>query len=126
MFKRKRLRVLALATIFATSKDPSAFTGREDFVLNVQNVVINNCASETILNDRDFFDGNLRRVTGIGIIAVGGKNHQPIHTSTEHLSWKDDKGCMHDIELQHSLYFLSSPVNVVVLVQLRLHFGDGM
>ena len=67
-----KLKLMMLATIFATTKHSSSFSGREKFDLKAVYAVIDNCATATVLNDKGLFTDNFREVTGIGIITVGG------------------------------------------------------
>ena len=61
-----------LATIFNESNSPSVFTDRGDFHLSLVHAVMDNCATTMGLNNTSLFAGKLKKVTEVGIDAVGG------------------------------------------------------
>ena len=54
--------------------------------------MIDYCATTTVLNGKDLFTSNFRRVAGIGITTVSGEDYYPTHIDTVELLWKDNKG----------------------------------
>ena len=114
--KKKRYsftKALALTTIYATTKDSSVFTARTDFGLGTIFAVIDNCATATVINDKALFPYGLQKATGISIVTVSGDNYRLTYIGTAAISFKDDKNKIHRILIPNTLYFQSSPVNVV-------------
>ena len=113
--------------IFATTKHSSTFVDWICFNLHSIFAVIDNYATATVLNNRELFSKDLRRVTRISIVAVSGDdNYHLTHKGTATLSWKDDDSTICDIEIKDALYFLISLVNIVSVSKLSLKYGDSM
>ena len=75
-----------LVTTFATNKQPSSFSSREDFNLKAVYVVIYNCSTAIVLNNKDLFTSNFYRVIGIGIVIVGGGDYHLTYIGNAELS----------------------------------------
>ena len=73
-------------TILATTKYPLTFVSREYFNMHFIFVVIDNCATVMVLNNRELFCKDLRRVKCIGIVTVHGEDYYLIHKGTAILS----------------------------------------
>ena len=76
--------------MFPRSKDPSTFMSRVS-LLGAITAVVENYTTRTMLNDRSLLVGDLKMSHGIGIVAVGGDDHLPIHVGTAEISIKEDK-----------------------------------
>ena len=117
--------MLALTTIFTTTKSALAFTKREDFNLKAIHAVIDNYATATVLNTKDLFVGALCPVSSIRIVTVEGEDFSPTHIGIAFLSWKDDEDKTHDITITDTLCFPTLLVNVVSILQLSLQHSNS-
>ena len=77
-----------------------------------------------MINNKVLFLNGLRKVEEIGIITVSGDNYHSTYIGTVVISIKDSNNKIHRIAIPNALHFLLSPVNVVSIGQLSLHFGD--
>ena len=114
-----------LATIFAALVDASVFLDKCDLDLGSIHVVIGNCATATMLNNKCLFVGPLGEVINVGIVKVAGEDYHPKHKGKAELSWNDDNDEIHTIAIDGALFFLLSPVNVVSVGNLSLGYGNG-
>ena len=68
----------------------------------------------------------MKKVTGVGIVTVGGDDFHPLHVGTVNLSWKDDSGTIHDVTIENALHFPTSPVNVISVGKLSSQYDDNV
>ena len=84
--------------------------------------VIDNCATEIILNNKSLFFGNLRKSQGIDIVTVGSDNNLPTHVEKSEFSIKDEERKIHNGRTPDALYFLSCLVSDLSIGKLSLKF----
>jgi hypothetical protein len=125
-FPRQASIVAMLATIFATTKDPTIFQGYYDFEIESIMTVIDNYTIVTVLNDDSLFARQLKETSIIGIIIVSRIDYKLTHIRIAKILIKDDEGKIHSITIPYALYFLSSPVNVISIGRLSLGFRNGV
>ena len=111
-------KILALATVFSTTKNATVFTNRTDFNLNSILAVVDNCATATVLNNKSLFVGELIPTSAYSLVTVGGCDHRPTHYGPAVLTVRNDDDTVVKIPIPKALYFPTSPVNVISIGEL--------
>ena len=63
--------------------------------------------------------------TTAGLVAtIGGKLNQPGGIGTVKCTWKDDGDAVHMEQLENTLYFPKSPINIMSVTELAKQFND--
>ena len=63
--------------------------------------------------------------TTAGLVAtIGGKMNQPAGIRTVKCTWKDNGGAVHTKQLDNTLYFPKSPINIMSVNELAKQFND--
>ena len=68
-------------------------------------MVCDNSANVHICNNRSMFVGDLSSVSNHKVATIGGKGHQPSGIGTVRWSWRDDKGKLHEYDVENVLFF---------------------
>ena len=118
---RSLTKAIALTTIFTTTIDLSVFQNRTDFNLGSTTVVVDNCATVTVFNDKILFVGELISSNKHSIVTVGGSNYEPTHVGSSEASVRDNDGRILTVTISRALHFPPSPVNVLSIGQISLH-----
>ena len=58
------------------------------------------------------------------VVTIGGKLNQPAGIGTVKWTCKDDGGAVHTEQLENTLYFPKSPINIMSLTELAKQFND--
>ena len=58
------------------------------------------------------------------VATIGGKLNQPDVIGTVKWTWKDDGGASHTKQLENTLYFPKSPINIMSVTELAKQFND--
>ena len=58
------------------------------------------------------------------IATIGDKLNQPAGTGTVKWTWKYDGGALHTEQLENTLYFPKSPINIMSVTKLAKQFND--
>ena len=62
--------------------------------------------------------------TTAGLVAtIGGKLNQPSGIGTVKWKWKDGGGAVHTEQLENTLYFPKSPINIMSVTELAKQFN---
>ena len=63
--------------------------------------------------------------TTAGLVAtIRGKLNQSFGIGTVKWTWKDDGGAVHTEQLENTLYFPKSPINIMSVTELAKQFND--
>ena len=62
--------------------------------------------------------------TEVLVATIGGKLNQPDGIGTVKWTWKDDGGAVHTEQLENTLYFTKSPINIMSVTELAKQFND--
>ena len=63
--------------------------------------------------------------TTAGLVAtIGGKLNQPAGIDTVKWTWKDGGGAVHMEQIENTLYFTKSPINIMSVTELAKQFND--
>ena len=65
------------------------------------------------------------KATTAGLVAtIRGKLNQPDGIVTVKCTWKYDGGAVHTEQLENTLYFPKSPINIMSVTELSKQFND--
>ena len=117
---------ISLTNIFTTHKDPLVFKDRTDFNLGSITAVVDNCATASVFNDKSLFVGKIIPKNQHSIVTVGGSNYEPTHVGSSEVSVLDNDGSILTVTILRALHFPPSPVNVLSIGQMSLHYGNGI
>ena len=112
-------------TIFTISKNLSEFINRKDFDLGILIVVVDNCITTIVLNNKLLFIGELKKTNAYGIVIVGSSNYKLTHISTMKLTLSNDDRNIIDIIILKVLFFITLPVIILSISQISLIFSHG-
>ena len=73
---------VVLTTIFSTTKLLAEFLDCYYFDFSTITVIVDNCTTITVLNDKFLFLEELKPTTSYGIITVGGTNYKLTYIGT--------------------------------------------
>ena len=69
-----------------------------------------------------FFTFN--ETTAVLVAIIGGKQNHPAGIGTVKRTWKDDGGAVHMEQLDNTLYFPKSRINILSVTELAKQFND--
>jgi hypothetical protein len=91
---------------------------------DITTIVVDNSATGHIINDSKYFVEDLEPAPHMHVATIGKDTHRPLGKATAKISFKDDNGVSHTIELQNAYFFPDSPVNVMSVTALADQFDD--
>ena len=110
------------APILALQIETSEHLG---FAPDCDTVVCNNSANKHICWHRYMFVGEIGKIDPrTGVATIGGEDLRPSGIGTVKWSWEDDERKTHKFLLEKTLFFPTSPVNILSVSRLTDHFGD--
>ena len=92
--------------------------------------VCDNSANVHICNNESMFIGEIRKTDKHYVATIGGQKNAATGMGTVRWEWKDDNGKQHTYDIEDTLYFPSSPVNILSVTsfaeQLKDDDGTGI
>jgi len=92
--------------------------------------VCDNSANVHICNNKSMFIGEIRKTDKHYVATIGGQKNAATGMGTVRWEWKDDNGKQHTYDIEDTLYFPSSPVNILSVTsfaeQLKDDDGTGI
>ena len=95
------------------------------FPADCDTVVCDNSANAHIFRHRHMFVGKIGKIDPRnGVATIGGEDLRPSGIGMVKCSWDDDEGKTHNFFLVKTLFFPTSPVNIISVSRLADHFND--
>ena len=125
--KKHKVRIrwdrVALTSAYNVDDKVKQSNGTSIFYTNASLVVCDNSANTHICNNRDMFVTFNKTTAGL-VATIGGKLNQPAGIGKMEWTWKDNGGSVHTEQLENTLYFPKSPINIMRVTELAKQFND--
>ena len=106
-FVQRLLSTMTLTTAFATSKHLSSFNNTLDFEVGSTTSVVDNCATATVLNNKDLFVGKLTPTSEYSLVTIRGSDHKPTHYGPSEITVRNNDGAIDTIPISKALHYPS-------------------
>lgn len=120
-------KLIALSTFVYNATAASAATSFK-FDSDSVEIVLDNSANTHIWNRlEDFVEGTMTYLSddnNLGVVTIGDSESRPVAVGTVVLTLMDNEGIESNITLEETLYFPSSPVNVLGVTKLGEQLND--
>ena len=114
---------IALTSAYNVDDKIKQSNGNSIFGTDASFVVCDNSANTHICNNRDTFVTFNKTTSGL-VPTIGSKLNQPAGIETVKWTWKYDGGAVHTEQIENTLYFPKSLINIMSVTELANKFND--